>query len=94
MQEMTPEHYRAEARRCHDLAEKANDPIQKVLYRQMERQLPHPGRDPGNTLPAPWRDYQELIFNHSDWVKFVGPLSKIFCWDFSAPSERVRNFPP
>jgi hypothetical protein len=37
MQEMTSEHYRAEARRCHDLAEKANDPIQKVLYRQMER---------------------------------------------------------
>jgi hypothetical protein len=34
---MTPEHYRAEARRCHDPAEKANDPIQKVLYRQMER---------------------------------------------------------
>jgi hypothetical protein len=37
MIEMTPQQYRAEARRCHDLADKADDTVHKVLYRQMER---------------------------------------------------------
>jgi hypothetical protein len=37
MIEMTPDHYWAEARRFHDLAEKAKDPVHQVLYRQMER---------------------------------------------------------
>ena len=37
MIEITAEQYRADARRCHDLAELSIDPVRKVLYRQMER---------------------------------------------------------
>jgi hypothetical protein len=37
MKETTPEEYRAEARRFHDMAAQTEDPVRKVLYRQMER---------------------------------------------------------
>jgi hypothetical protein len=37
MIEISAEQYRANARRCHDLAAQSDDPMRKILYLQMER---------------------------------------------------------